>query len=537
MKAPDRFRCCVFVGSAAILLCISRPANAQFGGGVQVNLGIGAAPNAITGTAAGDLDGDGNGDVIGTENRVGGNIGVARGLGAGAYSAPILSGPTPATTAGMTLPNLGDFDLDGVLDLVTAGDVGGVPNAFVWRGNPAVPGAFLAPTAFAILPVGHTISGIRVTDLDGNGNQDVACAIIGPNRRIVVIPGAGGMTFGPLVTTSTAIGSNDIDVCVSFNGDAFKDVVVCGPMAVGGSPGMVQVFRGSSVGLVNPINILLPAGVEPIDVNWIDCNQDKRYDLAVACQGTQPGIYLIPNLGPPNFFPATIAAGPKVVTNIPNSVLRLETDFDGIEDLSLLSAASGASTVQTDFEILKVKDCGANTAVVTNVGTYDVPSVAKVEAQLHAVQDQDFDGKEDLVLVNQTGTSDRAVVFFNQSANANYTISPVRPLLGQTVLFTLQFKAPAPTAGKPFMLLFTLNGTSPGIMGGNQKIPLNPPFLPLFIGGTVPIGGQVTLTSGPVAIPAAPATFSAQVASAAIVEGNVPGSIGFVTNPAVVTLP
>lgn len=531
----------VVTGLVALL---ASPTFAQFAPPQGVNLGVGVAPNALTGIASGDIDGDGFSDVLGVDNVVAGNIGVARGQAGGTYTAPILSGPLPATAAGMALPALGDFNLDGFLDVSMTGDVAGIPNVFVAIANPAIPGAFTMPAATITLVQAGSVTGLRITDVNNDGEQDILASVIGPNRRINTIPGAAGPTFGPLVTSTTSVGPEDIDICVDIGGDGDKDIVICGVDSLSGQSVVELLVGNNSGGFVPvapiPARVVLPSNFQPIDVTWFDCDQDQDYDAVVACQGTPTSaIFRVGNIGVSPFFVQGSLSPPIPVNAFPTSVIRFESNFDGVEDLSLVSLASpGASTVQSSFEVLGVLGCQPTSLGSTGVGIINNGVIAQNKLGIHAIQDQDFDGREDMLVVDQSTATDRVLVYRN-IANTDFLVSPVRPLLGETTPFTFRLQAPPALGGNPFFILFSVEGTVPGTpLPGGLELPLNAPFLPFVLSGTVGPGGIAQIVTPPVTFAAKPVGFSLQVACSAIVTtATQPAKVLFASHPAVTTIP
>lgn len=547
-----RFVCPVSAGTfastlastLASIVAFASSSFAQFAPPQGVNLGVGVAPNVLTGIASGDIDGDGFSDVLGVDNAIAGNIGVARGQAGNTYTGPILSGALPATTGGMALPALGDFNLDGFLDCAMSGDVAGIPQVFVAFASTTTPGAYTMPPTTISLVAGGSVTALRVTDVNNDGEQDILASVIGPNRRINTIPGGLGPTFGPLVSSSTSVGPEDIDICVDIGGDGDKDIVVCGIDSASGQAVIELLVGDNSGGFTSlaptPARVVLPPNFQPIDVTWFDCDQDKDYDIVVACQGNPTSaVFRAINIGAPQFFVQAALSPPIPVNAFPTSVIRFEANFDGVEDLSLVSLASpGASTVQSSFEVLGVLGCQPSSLGSTSVGTINGGAIAQNKLGIHAIQDQDFDGREDLLVVDQSTPTDRVLVYRN-IANTDFLASPARPLLAETTPFTFRLQAPPALTGNPFFVLFTIQGTVPGVpLPGGLELPLNAPFLPFLLQGTVGPGGNGQIVTPPVTLSTKPVGFSLQVACAAIVTtASQPAKVLFASHPAVITIP
>lgn len=515
-----------------------------FGAPVDVNLGIGQAPRRITGVSAGDFDGDGNGDLVGTENASSGRIGYSLGIGGGAYGAAAVvtvfgSGP-------LHHPTLGDFDRDGLLDVAVAGTIvtTGELAIYVAQGKTGVSGFYFDDPLFAYaLGSGSSVTDLAVTDFDRDGFLDVLATFTGPvDDRLGVLYGQAPpspsvwVAFAPVTTTSVGVGAEAIDVCVDFNKDGRKDLVIAGSSASGGA---VTILPGNAGPIPGPpIVIPLGANVLPRDVHWIDCNQDGFYDIAVASGGAQPQVQIARNIGAPTYFGVSTLLPPFALSAPALSLLRFEADFDGSEDLSLFLVQSGGTIAMSRYQTLRVVDCQLTSAGPSSpIGNYDGAAVPPAVADLHAVADLDFDGKEDLIIVSHGSPASSARVFRNLGLT-DFTISPTRPLLGQTTPFTFNAEVPPAFAGHKYAILFSFAGTLPGLMlGSGLALPLNPPPFPLLVLGTVPTSGPIQWVTAPISMPAVPTAFSAHLSAAVIVEGSTPGVIGWISHPAVITLP
>lgn len=515
-------------------------ASAQFSPPQGVTLGVGVNPAALTGIVSGDLDGDGNGDILGVDNVSGGNIGVALGLPGGTYNAvPVLSGPLPASTNGTSLPTLGDFNLDGFLDVAVAGSVAGIPRAFVAAGSTTTPGTFTLPATSISLVQAGTATGLSVSDVTGDGRQDLLIAVIGPTRRVNTIPGNGPMTFGPLTSSTTATGPEDIDICVDPDNDGDKDLVICGFDSLTGQS-VVEVMAGDGQGQFTTLaKVALPTPALPFDVHWIDCNQDHRYDIAVGCVGAAASpIFRLQNLGASPFFVSGAISAPFNTGTIPNALQRLDVNFDGVEDLAVFSkASSGTSVVQSGFEVLNLVNCDFVSSASIQGGTTDNSVINADQYSALTVNDQDGDGRQDVMIADQTGLVDRVLVYQNLGP-ADFTATPLKPLLGETTPFTFRLNAPTPLAGSTFAVLFSVAGTVPGIPLQGFIFPLNAPFLPIVLTGTLNSQGNGEITTPPVTFSTKPVGFSLQIASAAmVVSATQAGKIVYVSKPSIITVP
>ncbi|MFH0947072.1 MAG: FG-GAP-like repeat-containing protein [Planctomycetota bacterium] len=539
-----------FLASTLATLLLAPVVSGQFAAPQPVSLGIGTPPDNVTGVVRGDLNGDLLGDVVGTDNASPGKVGLALRTAGGAYTTQTPVVDPAGSPNGAFLPQLADFDLDGNLDLVHAGTTpfaGATDTAvFVLRGVLSGANYTFVPTVIVtLLPLPSTVTGLRTTDYDGDGLQDILVTISSStpaNNRVGLIRNLGGFTFGPLTSSTTATGPSQIDVCVDYNQDGRKDSVIC--RAIPGGLSFVDVYQGVGPPQFFPssptISLALPPGFEPVDVHWLDCDQRNDYDLAVCGRGSNPGILLIRNLGAPPFFNSPTGTLPFALNGVPAAIRRMEFDFDGVEDLTVFEIGSGPTSLRpTTFEVLGIDDCALTSLLVTSVGTYETAALELPIAEPQTAGDQDHDGKSDLVTLNHVaGAADEVLVYQNITPTS-FAIAPTHPLLGQSVAFTFFIQTSPTLAGRQFWVAFSLMGTEPGLtINGGLLFHLNPPFLPLFIPGILDGTGNGSFTAPPILIPPAPRLFSTQLAAAFVVQGPVPGAgFAFTSNPAVVTIP
>jgi hypothetical protein len=153
---------------AAVLCAASFVRHLSTGAAFGAQASLGALTNG-RGIAAGDMNNDGNPDVVasrdatGTANDV---VFVALGKGDGTFNAAtsMAAGATPGAMA------LADFDLDGKLDVALINGAAGTNALQILFGN----GAGGAKKGKIIgLPAGITFSRVEAADLNGDGKPDL----------------------------------------------------------------------------------------------------------------------------------------------------------------------------------------------------------------------------------------------------------------------------------------------------------------------------------------------------------------------------
>ena len=222
--------------------------------GIMVNNGHGTFQAAVdtpilprTGSLAfTDLDGDGHPEALAVAD---GLIAVLRGNGSASPSS------VTGYVSGDGVLAFGDFDADGLLDVVSADSSG--TGLTVLFGNGA---ARLRSLESITTPIGvsHLIAG----DFDGDGVQDVVV-----NGYLTVgtllLGGNGDGTFRPPILIASD-GSSPSLAGGDFNGDGLTDLVVGGNVLLGGSDGELH-----------------PSGIVTIPAfGAADFNNDGILDLA-----------------------------------------------------------------------------------------------------------------------------------------------------------------------------------------------------------------------------------------------------------------
>jgi hypothetical protein len=406
-----------------------------------------------------DLDGDGNADIyIGEANGgfyFGDDIDLSYALmgnGDGTFSG------APAVPSPYTGSNLGDVDGDGQLDLVTptSGIINGLPAIFTVRlGTPKglftpastitlpttiVVAGFNGPTTLST--TGASASSFAVGDLNGDGKADLAFVINSlttapasglpttfPSPVYFIALSNGDGTFAtPVATTFPQIApASGFDISLSvgslnlgdFNHDGHNDLVFTFNEIAGSSspvpapynqgfailPGVGNGTFQSPILTTNYNSDTAPtfANLNTI-VSTVDINKDGNNDLLAVTHtgtpstgfGTHLQIFL--SRGDGTFSPANIATAPNPGLN--GGVPCALGDLNGDNKLDLVCTGE-TSTEQAQFSV----------SLGNGDGTFTPPTISNltggdtIRNSGVAIADFDGDGKPDLALINPSAAS------------------------------------------------------------------------------------------------------------------------------------
>jgi hypothetical protein len=255
----------------------------------------------------GDLDGDGDPDVI-TTNSGRDNVSWYPNLGGGSFGLPVVVETGHDGASGCAVA---DLDGDGALALAVTGIYA---DDVRWLGS--VGSVVTGPTVLAtgLDRAGQVLAG----DLDGDGDMDLAVRASTADA-VVWLEGLVGGVFGPAVQIDGPSDPEDLAMG-DIDGDGDPDLVVA-------ALGAGKVFAYLNVGGVwlKQTALVTPS---PLAVGLADIDNDGDLDLAVA-PNIGPAV-VAQNDGSGNFFePRTFLPN----TLIPHHVRAADVDLDGDLDL------------------------------------------------------------------------------------------------------------------------------------------------------------------------------------------------------------
>ena len=367
---PDTTNGNVSLGSASLV-----PASAASTITLGPSYAAGSGPQIVV---TGDFNGDGIPDLaLGDANYGADTVSILLGNGDGTFTLK----QTATVGNGAYYMVAGDFNNDGILDLITVNSFDSTYTVLLGKGD----GTFAAQTAVA---VGSQPSVMAMGDFNGDGNLDFVVGSYGTSN-ITVLLGKGDGTF---TAQSTTISTGDeifLVTAADFNGDGLSDLAIAdsdlnttsvllsngdgtftakGSYPTGNQPGslITNDFNGDGIpdliaanGPIGTLTVLLgkgdgtfttvmPAPSLPVGLFIsvsADFNGDGIPDLAVAGQEGSLNLQILLGNGDGTFTtqPAVIKA--TTGTYGPFALVAADFNGDGTMDIATADASKNATFI------------------------------------------------------------------------------------------------------------------------------------------------------------------------------------------------
>ncbi len=409
----------------------SRVFNITFAGGGQINSNSFSArtdfatdlhPNSII---VSDLDGDGKPDISTPNNySISGqpaSISVLRNTSTagGVNFAPVQNINNGVTTYSLAA---GDLDGDGKPDLVASSNF--ELNISVFRNTSTAGNISFAPKVdFSTVSGVH---GITITDIDGDGKQDIAtvCYLNGTLSVFRNTGSQGVISFAPKVDFIVALGLESI-ASSDFDGDGKIDLAVTNNLL-----NTFSIFRNTStlgtISFAARADINNGSGNQPYGITAGDLDGDGKPDLSVVITNTTgSGAQLFRNTsstGNISFNFSTSLNGASGSTSYHTAIG--DVNGDGKPDIALTNTGAGKVNVYQNNSVSGTIAFGTGYSFQGRFGPYGI-----------ALCDLDADSKPELSV--SEFTMDNISVFNNKCGTPEVvSFTPTTAASGATVTIT-----------------------------------------------------------------------------------------------------
>ncbi len=331
--------------------------------------------------ATGDFNSDGITDLV-AANMSSDDVSVYLGGGsAGAGDGTFGSQVTFQVGGEPVSVSTGDFNGDGITDLVTANRLSNNISVLLGNGNEGIgDGTFALQLTFA---VGTDPNSVILGDFNGDQVVDIATSNAGSNDVSVLI-GTGDGNFES--ATSFAVGESAVNLTSGdFNRDGITDLATANQESNDISVLLGNGNDGKGDGTFAPQS-LYSAGEEPSGIVIGDFNSDDNIDIATANVGSD-NISVFLGLGEGNYTTGVN----YFVGCCPDSIVAGDFNSDGITDLATSSGESRSVSIHLGNANAGIGDGTFKPQNPFSVG--DLP-------QSFAVADFNEDGYDDIVTAN-----------------------------------------------------------------------------------------------------------------------------------------
>jgi hypothetical protein len=235
------------------------------------------SPFEPTSVVVGDFNGDGKQDLAVLSAAGTGSVNIYLGNGNGTFQAA-KNYPVAASTSASRLLAVGDFNQDGIQDLVATNSALNQVAVILGNGD----GSFQAPSYYA---VGNAPWNVVVGDLNKDGFLDLAVSSDG-SSSVSILQGNGDGTFKPFTTANTGASQVGSVAIGDFNGDGYPDLATTS--APDNSVYVLLNKATATPSFQSPVPYVLNDGTPasgPYYLTIGDFNRDGNLDIISANNG------------------------------------------------------------------------------------------------------------------------------------------------------------------------------------------------------------------------------------------------------------
>jgi len=334
---------------------------------------------------------------------------------------------------------VGDFDLDGLLDIATV--EGGVSEVAVYLQE--APGTFQSlGRSFDVLEEGFAPTALASGDLDSNGYLDLAVASATSSTITLLRQQESGDLDAEAVTSDDASGFSDVELS-DINGDGRVDLIAASLVA-----DLIEIRHQDADGSFDDVATTLRSdalrGLQSFATG--DLDGDGRLDIVAVGRFSETVVSF--QQGPDGSFAENIVLGSDVVSS-PIDVVLEDLSGDGLIDGVIASHTSG--------EIVIV-----DSLAESEPGVVALPEGTRPLALRTA--DVDGDGVQDILVASEAGSS--AVV--RSDGEGGFSVLDLSPIVESTSAVGLS-AIDADLDGQPELVLTSASGGRLEVLRANPK--------------------------------------------------------------------